>query len=191
MPSTSTLLRICPRCGTLFTTKTYYAKLRTTQYCSYACVYPPWLERFWHNIAKCSHTPYCLYCCWLWHGTINSYGYGMFSKNNRIHMAHRLSWEIHNNATLPRRVLHHVVQHLCHTTLCCNPWHLTYSSQKENVYESIIIGRRWHKLSSAQVQEIRALRQQGVSVIALAQQFQVGRASIYSIINRKAWRHVP
>jgi len=47
------------------------------------------------------------------------------------------------------------------------------------------------KLTDAAVQEIRALRQAGISYQALANRFGVSSTTISRIVDGTAWRHVP
>jgi len=54
--------------------------------------------------------------CWLWHGSADGRGYGIF----RGKRAHRVSYVIHVGEIAPGLQLHH----LCQVTACVNPAHL-------------------------------------------------------------------
>lgn len=67
--------------------------------------------------------------CWLW--TRNQWlsGYGLFVADGRNHQAHRWSYEF-MVGPIPDGL---VLDHLCETPLCVNPWHLEPVTQSENV----------------------------------------------------------
>lgn len=78
-------------------------------------------EDFWDRVQKTG-------TCWLWTGTINDSGYGIFSvRNNRLR-AHRFSWELHESA-IPEGMQ---VDHRCRNRQCVNPDHLRVVSNKQN-----------------------------------------------------------
>lgn len=184
---------ICQRCGRSFERPTALVRSQGVRYCSKDCEYPPVLERFWSYVKICPHPPYCLYCCWEWQGTMNSYGYGMFSIKHEPFMAHRVSWELHNNCSIPQGSLREICQHLCHNPGCVNPWHLSLSSQKENLLESFKSNRftRMYKLSKEDVQLIRSLAAEGISYRTLAAQFHIHVKYVGAIVRRKSWKRLP
>lgn len=71
--------------------------------------------------------------CWLWAGTINPAGYGIFSMKVegrlRQFRAHRMAYEHWIGPILTDLTL----DHLCRTRSCCNPAHLEPVSSGENV----------------------------------------------------------
>lgn len=70
--------------------------------------------------------------CWEWQEGRWHNGYGRFKWNYQSWRAHRFALfavgELPNEAT-------EVVRHLCHNRLCCNPAHLRYGTQKENMVD--------------------------------------------------------
>lgn len=72
--------------------------------------------------------------CWLWLGTCNNHGYGMFgvgSKTdgtNKKTLAHRFSYEAHIGPI--REGL--IIDHLCRNKSCVNPEHLEPVTYSEN-----------------------------------------------------------
>lgn len=76
--------------------------------------------------------------CWQWKGPNNN-GYGYVIYNGKRYVAHRLSWELHHNKTIPKGKL---IRHLCNNPLCVNPiTHLQVGTQKENMLDMRLAGR--------------------------------------------------
>lgn len=71
--------------------------------------------------------------CWLWIGTENSAGYGMFCFNYKKLLAHRVSYEIYKGK-IPDGL---VIDHLCRNTYCVNPNHLEPVTSGENTKRGI------------------------------------------------------
>jgi hypothetical protein len=67
--------------------------------------------------------------CWLWDRPMDTTGYGQFSDNRKMWLAHRWSYEF-LRAEIPDGL---VLDHLCKTHLCVNPWHAEPVTQKVNV----------------------------------------------------------
>ena len=131
----------CQRCGKSFTLRHADLARSSGTYCSPACVQAPLLERFWTAVQRCDHTPWCLYCCWLWTGALRKDGYGVIWYDGKQRQAHRISWEIHNQRPFPGTTRREVILHLCNHPTCVNPWHLQYGSQHENIQMAIALGR--------------------------------------------------
>lgn len=68
--------------------------------------------------------------CWLWLGTINQYGYGMFRKGKDTITtgAHRISYELFIGE-IPFGL---ELDHKCRVRNCVNPKHLEAVTRKEN-----------------------------------------------------------
>lgn len=64
--------------------------------------------------------------------------YGQFGYNYKKYYAHRVAWEIHNNAEIPKGK---VVMHTCDNPSCVNPDHLRLGTQADNVKDMIDKGR--------------------------------------------------
>lgn len=67
--------------------------------------------------------------CWIWTGARQSKGYGSVGHGGRTHLAHRISWELHNGPIATGMT----IDHLCGKKLCINPEHLEPVSLSENV----------------------------------------------------------
>ena len=70
--------------------------------------------------------------CWLWQGSISRTKYGVFSLNNKMLYAHRLSYELWVGPLCEGQV----IDHLCEVRNCICPEHLEQVSHKENVYRA-------------------------------------------------------
>lgn len=83
-------------------------------------------ERFWRKVDKTGD-------CWLWTGTRNRRGrhpYGVVAYDDTQVLVHRLAYEL-LIGPIPEGF---VIDHLCKTTLCCNPaTHMEPVTQAENV----------------------------------------------------------
>ena len=102
------------------------------------------------------------------------------------------------------------VLHRCDVKTCVNPHHLWLGTQRDNVYDAIAKGIFHYfppsvhpggmargeknvnaKLTSTQILAIRHASQLGQSQRSIAREFGVSQGTIYDIIHRDTWRHVP
>lgn len=67
--------------------------------------------------------------CWLWTGSMDGNGYGMFADQGRTFRAHRWMYE-HAVAPIGEGL---VLDHLCRTPSCVNPAHLEPVTNDENL----------------------------------------------------------
>lgn len=161
----------------------YYASLRTRG--------TPIEERFWKYVQKTD-------TCWLWTGHTHN-GYGTIQSGYRVPvLAHRLSWEMHNDP-IPKGML---VCHNCpggDNPSCVNPAHLWLGSQAQNNQDMFTKKRHMYgelstssKLTEVAVIDIRARFAAGNATRAeLAKEYGVCRATISDIARGKSWKHIP
>lgn len=135
--------------------------------------------------------------CWLWTGTVDHDGYGIFTGNYDglvYRRAHRYSWAFHAKGQVPEGMF---VCHSCDTPGCVNPDHLWLGTVAENHEDMDAKGRR--RAVRRGNQSARALLAEAnvekILVDArpyaeIAQEYGVAVTTITSIKNRVSWAHV-
>ncbi len=135
--------------------------------------------------------------CWNWKGMMFQAGYGQFKNmilNGRTPMAaSRASWIIHNGPIKDGLF----VCHRCDNRACVNPDHLFLGTQGDNMQDCSAKlrmnhgeDRPQHKLTGADVRQIRRARQGGASWRSLATSFGVAQNCIVSACSGLTWAHV-
>lgn len=132
--------------------------------------------------------------CWYWIGNRIRSGYGMFKDGGKNKVAHRVSWELHRGL-IPAGM---DVLHKCDVRCCVNPDHLFLGTALDNARDMIAKGRHRFvgpprgeknprtKLSDAQVDEMRAVREErGLSYKALAAMFGVTAMTAHRAITTR------
>ena len=66
--------------------------------------------------------------CWLWQGSLDEHGYGRVIRNKKRYRLHRVSYEL-MVADIPDGL---VIDHLCRTRNCINPYHMEPVPQSVN-----------------------------------------------------------
>lgn len=89
------------------------------------------IKRFWSYVDKTAE-------CWIWNGARQTTGYGTVGFNGKLYRAHRIAYVI-ANGPVPDGLY---VLHSCDCPPCCNPAHLRAGTQKENMADIGIKGRR-------------------------------------------------
>lgn len=123
-------------------------------------------------------------------------GYGVLEYDGRMEVACRVMCKIvHGEAPSPL----HEVAHSCGKGQhgCINPGHLRWDTRAGNHADKKLHGTHLqgeaignHKLTEADVREIKRLRAEGASVSDLASRFRVSRSAISKINVGKAWAWV-
>ncbi len=129
--------------------------------------------------------------CWLFKGKKDRCSYGVLKINNRVKMAHRVSFVLHNgDIPIGLNVLHK-----CDTPSCCNPNHLFLGTQQDNVKDCVAKGRHAKgtkkknaKLNPNTIQLIKQQRELGATMRKLAAKFKVSSSRICDVVNSKAWK---
>jgi hypothetical protein len=125
--------------------------------------------------------------CWDWTGSLYRLGYGKMGLNYKTVAAHRLAYELFIGP-IP------VGQDVCHTCdnrKCCNPGHLFLGTAKDNIEDAARKGRMTRKLCPDDVRTIRDWYSfGGVTQSEIADRYNISQAAVWSIVNRRHWKHV-
>lgn len=156
-------------------------------------------DNFWSNVPDRIDGK-----CWLWAASVDTHGYPKYSfRHGRqlyTWLAHRMSFALlHGN--IPTGLC---VCHTCDIPRCVNPEHLWLGTHKQNCDDKIAKGRagkaqpnprrgqysRQAKLNDEKVRQIRKQRLAGVSINAMAKEYDVSCSLIAWVVQRKSWAHV-
>jgi hypothetical protein len=161
---------------------------------SYEGYYPsmrkrtPLAERFWVKVDKRGPVhPVLKTRCHLWTGaTVKGHGViGLGASEDGIGYAHRVAWKLYTGRDPVDQVLHR-----CGVRACVRRSHLFEGSQADNVKDCVEkrrnnIGERngMAKLTEENVEEIKALRADGMTQENIAARFQVKQNTISRILS--------
>ena len=134
--------------------------------------------------------------CWIWKGqSSNGYG-GIRSGGPRgsLLRATHVAWLLaYGPVPAGLRVCHR-----CDTPSCVNHTHLFVGTAKDNTRDMIDKKRHCHgklhplhRLTEAQVVEIRRLKAAGTTYDVLEDMFGITRGPLHRIVHRTSWTHVP
>lgn len=150
------------------------------------------MERFWNNVLKTDN-------CWLWQGSVNNKGYGMFAVETGVSCsAHRFSYRLAHPYTSIGRNKKLCVMHSCDTRRCVNPNHLRVGTRKQNTADMVRKGRAPKKGGKAHgnakltwqiVRGIRAHYKGGWGAIReLRDRYGVSKEAIKDILAYRSWK---
>lgn len=95
-------------------------------------------ERFWRKVDRSDPDG-----CWLWTGSVNKRGYGMFHRDaGSLKLAHRFAFELLVGPIPPEMQIDHVHDRGCTNRNCVNPAHLEPVTQAENTRRAWEVRRR-------------------------------------------------
>lgn len=146
--------------------------------------------------------------CWPWTAGRQTAGYGGFMVRGKVLGTHRVSFFLNAGKIDP--LLH--VLHSCDNPPCCNPAHLSQGTDQMNTDDAKARGRHssgeahsailkangvaqgeknpHSKLTVADVLDIRGLRGL-LSLSEIGRRYGVSPVTVWMIIHRKNWAHVP
>lgn len=145
------------------------------------------MERFWSkvNIGEPDE-------CWEWGGT-RSKMYGRFSLDGKLHLAHRVALELSGLPSKPGEVC----RHSCDNPPCCNPAHLSWGTQRDNMLDAVGRARFRHsqdhpfaKLTDDQIVDIRRRKAAGESSTSIANSHNLTSGHVSRICTGAIWSHV-
>lgn len=153
--------------------------------------------------------------CHEWRKALSKKGYGVIGvgsrldKSRKIIYAHRLSWELHHNKSIPNGLF---VLHKCDNRLCINVDHLFLGTAKDNTKDMINKNReankkgiipinfikhikevkegKFSKLSLCQVKEIKELILNNIHNSVIADKYCVSISCISDIKRKATWINV-
>jgi hypothetical protein len=151
----------------------------------------PLEERFWKYVVKTES-------CWSWSGNKGRGGYGRVStgsKSDGYTLAHRFSWELHNNPKIPDGLF---VMHKCDNPECANPEHLMIGTPKENTQDMIAKGRKrvvapvgaGNGKSILDEDKVRYIRSSNLNHAAVGRILNVSPNCVRGVRTGRTWSHV-
>ena len=159
-----------------------------------------WTEiqvRFWSRVDRTE-------TCWVWIGgrqkrADGSLWYGVFCiGHGKSYLAHHVAW-IAENGAVPDGL---VLRHSCDNPACVRSAHIEPGTQAQNLEDMRVRGRAFTefgrsgvehpaaKMNPGRVREIRALREQGLSVAKIGAVVGLHGSTVHDIVTGKTWRHV-
>ena len=132
--------------------------------------------------------------CWPWIGNVGRGGYGRFRIGASKVGAHRVALSL-EGPPQPLAPNDHALHGDCSDRLCCNPRHLRWGSNEENIADMLRLGRQAKGVGSGRnrltEEVVRYVRDSNELGVALAKKFGVSTALISLVRNRKVWAHLP
>lgn len=145
-------------------------------------------KRFWEKVEKTDG-------CWNWIGAKSKAGYGQIRADGKCQYAHRAMWEKSHLLKIPEGFY---ICHRCDNPGCVNPEHLFLGTPKDNRQDSVRKGRSnkgerngRSRLQKTDVLEIRRLHSEGVPHEEIASKFKIVVNTVYYIVSRRLWKHLP
>lgn len=131
--------------------------------------------------------------CWEWIGG-KSDGYGTIRIQGKARKSHRMAFLIAHGAIQDGLF----VCHKCDNPGCVNPDHLFEATHQVNMKDCSTKGRMHlgekcanSKLTAGEVVEIRRESKAGATQRDLGKKYGVSQVTIFKIVNRRTWPHVP
>ena len=176
--------------------KHYRAWVKYRDPLAYKAYYGSLHDRFFRHVEKGLSED----DCWKWTAAKNPQGYGKIgigAPTHKVEGAHRVSWMLHNNATIPAGLF---VLHSCDNPECTNPKHLRVGTKSDNMNDmysrarqgkrNLPIGEKNNKavLTEEKVIYIRSSKKSNGE---LAQEMGISKTCVRLARIGETWSHVP
>lgn len=132
--------------------------------------------------------------CWVWRGRVTHEGYGVMCYRDANVRAHRLALELTTTPVPPGMV----VCHRCDNPPCVNPAHLFVGTHQDNMRDMkakgrAAVGERHSRarIGAKEVAEIRKRAAAGEADSLLGAAFGISRKTVFDVVARRSWRHLP
>jgi len=148
------------------------------------------MQRLWDKVQKRGENE-----CWPWLGATDTYGRGRININRKAIIPTRLILELEGfpEPEAPNNKALH--QPGC-SPGCCNPKHLRWGSQKDNMQDKILNGKSRHSFGAAARKshltddDVYAIRASNETLKWLSRRYGVSERSIWDIKKRRSWSHI-
>lgn len=128
--------------------------------------------------------------CQIWTYGVNKAGYGRLGVDNKVFLAHRLSYEL-AYGEIPKGML---VCHKCDTPACINPTHLFLGTNNDNMQDKVKKGRQLRgeksPVSILTDEQVIAIRLDKRKQSDIAKDYGVSKSQIGLIHRNEQWTHL-
>lgn len=148
--------------------------------------------RLWGKVQKTES-------CWIWQGHVTKKetgkNHGQIRFKGRLHLVHRVSWELHNGPIpLGMNVLHR-----CDNPPCVRPDHLFLGTVADNNRDAAIKGRIHRprgianahaKLNDDIARRILEMTNEGLKPAEIGKLLGIHKGTVRGVSTRQRWKHV-
>ena len=144
----------------------------------------PCVWEHWQDFVKVAENG-----CMEWQLSRDGKGYGVLVFKGKHYPAQRLIYMLTNGLQeLDPKI---GVLHRCDNPPCVNPAHLFLGSQQDNLADMVAKGRKYTKVSSADVVDMRNMYRSGASCLAISKRFHLSDVQTTCIVTGRNWAHIP
>ncbi len=156
------------------------------------------LNNFWAKVKKTND-------CWNW-TAYTANGYGKVNLNGNSYLTHKVSLIIDGRLSeaykKEKGAKGVVVMHTCDNRKCVNPKHLLVATQKENMEDAKVKGRKWYGENAGELNPNctisknkalaikKSIKVNGNKLVYIAKSFHVGKNIVANIAYGKSWVHL-